>query len=254
MPTSRRPPAGIACNACNVAAIRESVRSAQPTTPATNSVRAAISRNSRVSSRLERVCTRTVRSTPHSASRGRRSSGPNRRRITARSAVIHGYSAAPGSQKCWWASTTGGSGTPPLRFWSRDALGNEPLPPEVFPEGGGDLVPEQAHVLLDLRRRSAPGQDGRDRPMPQWELDRRRREGDAVAAAGRLEALGAADEVGRGGDVVEGRAGAGIGQNAAVVDAPRDDRDVSRHAQGQQFPERRLVQQRVAPRQQEAVH
>ena len=55
-----------------------------------NGVAAAVARNSRVSSRLERVWTRTVPSTPAAASSGARSSGANGRRMAASSSVIHG--------------------------------------------------------------------------------------------------------------------------------------------------------------------
>ena len=55
-----------------------------------NGCRAASRRKSYVSSRLERVCTRIVPSTPVASSSGSRSAGPNARRMTARSSVSHG--------------------------------------------------------------------------------------------------------------------------------------------------------------------
>src|SRR5260370_15292033 len=73
-----------------VSATEGSVRSTQPTTPAMKSVLAAVLRNSRVSSRLEIVCTNTVRSIPVEARSGASSSGPKGRRIEARPSPIHG--------------------------------------------------------------------------------------------------------------------------------------------------------------------
>jgi hypothetical protein len=55
----KRPAVGWDCSSARVSATVGSVRSTQPTTPATKRVRCAISMNSRVSCRLGTVCTRT---------------------------------------------------------------------------------------------------------------------------------------------------------------------------------------------------
>ena len=80
MPTRRSPP-GPSRSAAMRSATAGSVRSTQPTTPRMNGTAAAIARNSRVSSRLDRVWTRTVASTRAASRSGPRSSGPNGRRI-----------------------------------------------------------------------------------------------------------------------------------------------------------------------------
>ena len=54
--------------------------------PATKSVAAAVTMNSRVSGTLGTVCTSTVASTPAAVSSGRKSSGPNVRRMGSSSA------------------------------------------------------------------------------------------------------------------------------------------------------------------------
>src|SRR5260370_24147903 len=63
----------------------------------------------------------------------------------------------------------------------------------------------------------------------------------------------ALEELRRRGLVVVMRAGLGVGQEAAVVDAAGDDRDAALDAFGQQLLEGDLVQKGVAARQQEAV-
>ena len=66
------------------------VRSTQPTTPAMNPDDAAAARKAAVSSTLERVWTRTVRSIPALSRCVARSSVVNGRRMASRSSVIHG--------------------------------------------------------------------------------------------------------------------------------------------------------------------
>src|SRR3954465_5874925 len=88
--------------------------------------------------------------------------------------------------------------------------------------------------------------DGRDRWMRERELDGGFFEAHAVTLAHRANALCPLDELGRRGPVVERRPGPGIGQEAGVHHATRDDSDAAPDAQREELGERRLVEERVA--------
>jgi hypothetical protein len=87
------------------------VRSAQPTTPATRPGPWASASSSGVSQGSATVCTTTVAVTPLAAASGARSAGAKFRSSGASPGSLRsqGWSCADTSQKCWWASMTGGA-------------------------------------------------------------------------------------------------------------------------------------------------
>ena len=89
--------------------------------------------------------------------------------------------------------------------------------------------------------------------MAQRKLQRGRLQRHAVAVADRPDLARALEQGGRRGRVVVARAGFGIGEDPAVVDAAAMIADALLDADGEQLVERHLVEQRVAAGEQEAV-
>ena len=150
-------------------------------TPRTKGVAAARARNSAVSSRLDRVWTRTVASTPRRCELRReivRPERPTDRRRAHRSTTDSPPFA--GSQKWWWASTItagqSGTGASAARSPSRAELG---------PQVGRDRVREHRGVLVEVGGRPNAGDEGHDGRMRERELHRRRPERHTVAGADR---------------------------------------------------------------------
>ena len=69
----------------------------------------------------------------------------------------------------------------------------------------------------------------------------------------RFDAHRSVNQIARRGDVVEPGLASGIGEDPAVKDTSRDDADAVFHAQGQQFGQGRLVQERVPSGQHETI-
>ena len=103
-------------------------------------------------------------------------------------------------------------------------------------------------------RLTAPGIKRADRRVSERELQRRRRERDAMAAADGVDPAHPLEHLGRRCPVVVGRALARPGGEDARVERPADqDADLLLDAERQQLVERALLQQRVAAGEQDAV-
>src|SRR6266851_8106783 len=90
--------------------------------------------------------------------------------------------------------------------------------------------------------------------MVQRKLQRGTGEGDAVRAAHHLDAAYPLHHLGRRRMIVVGRTGDGAGRQYAGIERPADDDcDVSRNAERQEAVERRLLEQRVAAGEEEAI-
>ena len=190
-----------------------SVRSTQPTTPRTNGVSPATARKSRVSSRLDRVWTRTVASTPAAAQvrlevgRPERAGGSRRARRSAT-----GSRPSPGPRS--------GGGRRRSRLSPRRRRGVGPdqaLGAEVVPQVGRDR-PRAASAGYSSRWATRPdaGDERGDRGVGERELDGRRPERDVVAGADLADPPGPLDDLGRRRRVVEAAPGARVGEHAAV--------------------------------------
>ena len=113
---------------------------------------------------------------------------------------------------------------------------------DLGPERVGDRQVQQPRVFLDLGDRPRADDDRLDRGMAQRELQRRRRDGNVVWRAHRLERAPPHDDLVRRVLVVEGRTS---GKDAAVEHACSENRHTTRRAQRQQRVGGRPVEQRV---------
>ena len=249
MPTRRSPP-GPSRSSARSSATPGSVRSTQPTTPRMNGVVAAVARNSRVSSRLARVWTRTVASTPAAASNGARSSGskrpPDGGKLVGQPRVV-GARRVPDVVVC--VDDHAGYRTA-LRARSG------PRCAQLGPQVGRDRVTAAGR---GTRRGGSidrtPATSEVTAGMGERELHRRGAQRDAVPLACFAEPAGPFDRPpGWPGRSRSARPGRGSASTPLFITPPtRTATPRSRHG-GQQLGERPLVEQRVAAGEQHDVH
>ena len=248
MPTRRSPP-GAARRAASRSPASGAVRSIQPTTPATSPSDAAASASSSSGlllgrRRLDRDGRADAERLDRRAQVVEAERAPQRRRRRRSSTGSRG---APGPR--------GGGGrrravTPraPARAAARlrrrrSAHSASGIGCRHRLDVGGDLAPASAR--RPARRRRPGGAAGR--PSPRRGSATPWRSQTAAIAARPLQPRGARAAV------VEGRAVARVGEDAAVEHAAGDHRDAALDAQRQQLRRRAVVEQRVAAGEQDAV-
>jgi hypothetical protein len=125
---------------------------------------------------------------------------------------------------------------------------------ELGPEVGGDVGREDLDVLGDLLGRAHPERDRRDRRVAERELQGRGRQTHAVAPAYRLDPAHPRHDLGRRRGVLEIGAVHRPGrEDAGVVGAADDQRDLAPLAQRQERVERPLLEEGIATGEQKAV-
>src|SRR3954454_16289836 len=136
----------------------------------------------------------------------------------------------------------------------RRVLAQEPVALQVSPERRRDFDLEGRLVLGDLLRRAGAGDQGGHVRVAERELERCAGQTHAVPTADGLDTCNALHYIGRGrGVVVVGAGHRTGGQDAGIVGAADQKRDVPLGAVGQERVQRRLLEQRVAAGEQETV-
>ena len=250
MPTRRSPP-GPSRRARSSRPTAGSVRSTQPTTPRMNGVAAASCRNSRVSSRLERVWTRTVASTPAASSCGARSSGANGRRMTRE---VVGQPRIVGGRRI--PEVVVGVDDLDRRHAGTGASGAiRPSARSSAQRSAGIGHRQHRRVLVEMGDAADAGDQRGDRRVGERELDRGGTQRDAVPLADLADPPGPVDERRRG--PARSRTGCRAGGRPARRCSSRrraGPRSPRSSQAGSSVGEGALVEQRVAAREQEDIH
>src|SRR6266511_957929 len=137
--------------------------------------------------------------------------------------------------------------------WRWHLIRQQSLRLELPPQVTRDFGLERIDVFFELGYRTAAHEHACDRRMAEWKSHRGRLHRDEVVVTYRRNAPRPLYHIGRGRDVVESRPGLGVCKQPAVEDSADDDRDSLRLAERKELSQTRLIEQGVAPSQEEAI-